>query len=137
MDFFLFCLWIEFFYFYGGYMKTITKRDGRIASFDERKIYHAIQKAQLHSNLQDDEFAKKCTSEVVNHLCSLNKTSTTVENVQDVIENTLIMFGASEVAKNFILYRSERSRIRESKTRLMKSIYDITFKDAKDNDVKR
>ena len=40
-------------------------------------------------------------------------------------------------AKAYILYRAERSRIRESNTRLMKVYEDITYSDAKDSDIKR
>ncbi len=49
----------------------------------------------------------------------------------------MIQQNEPEIAKEYILYRGERTRIRNSKTRLMKTLYDITYKDSKDNDIKR
>ena len=60
-----------------------------------------------------------------------------VEDVQDEIEKVLIEHNEAEVAKAYILYRANRTRIRESKTHLMETLKDITFKDAKDNNTKR
>jgi ribonucleoside-triphosphate reductase len=61
----------------------------------------------------------------------------TVEQVQDIVEEILMQRGHPQVAKSYILYRAERSRIREMNTRLMRIYEDITFKDSKDSDIKR
>ncbi len=45
--------------------------------------------------------------------------------------------GEAEIAKAYIRYRAERTKVRERKTNLMKSLHDITFKDSKDEDSKR
>src|SRR5690606_11959435 len=45
--------------------------------------------------------------------------------------------GHAKTAKEYILYRAERSRAREMNSRLMKILEDLTFKDAKDADIKR
>ena len=60
-----------------------------------------------------------------------------VEEVQNIIENVLIEMGEAEIAKAYIRYRAERTKVRERKTNLMKSLHDITFKDSKDEDSKR
>jgi ribonucleoside-triphosphate reductase len=60
-----------------------------------------------------------------------------VEDIQDIVERVLIEEGLTQTAKKYILYRAERTRIREMKTRLMKTYEDITFKESKDNDLKR
>ena len=49
----------------------------------------------------------------------------------------LIENGHARTAKEFILYRAERTRVRDMNTRLMKIYEDLTFKEAKDNDTKR
>lgn len=49
----------------------------------------------------------------------------------------LIENGHARTAKEYILYRAERTRVREMNTKLMKIYEDLTFKSAKDNDVKR
>lgn len=60
-----------------------------------------------------------------------------VEDIQDQVEQVLIAEGYAKTAKAYILYRAERSRTREAKTRLMHILEDITFKDASESDVKR
>ena len=60
-----------------------------------------------------------------------------MEEIQDAVERVLIENGHARTAKEFILYRAERSRVREMNTRLMKTYEDLTFKEAKDNDIKR
>jgi len=60
-----------------------------------------------------------------------------VEEIQDVVERVLIEEGMAKTAKEYILYRAERTRIREMNTRLMKIYEELTFKESKDNDLKR
>ncbi len=60
-----------------------------------------------------------------------------VEHVQDIVERVLMDNGYVQTAKAYILYRAERSRIREMNTRLMQTYEEITFAEAKDSDVKR
>ena len=54
-----------------------------------------------------------------------------MEQVQDTVESVLIEFGHVRTAKQYILYRAERTRVREMNTRLMRIYEDITFKDSK------
>ncbi|MDU7904337.1 MAG: anaerobic ribonucleoside triphosphate reductase, partial [Peptostreptococcaceae bacterium] len=49
----------------------------------------------------------------------------------------LIEKGHAKTSEEYIIYRTERNRIRNSKSRLMKSIGEITFADADDADIKR
>lgn len=119
-------------------VKQIIKRDGRRRKFDERKIYSAIYKAQLACEQDDPEVISLITSRVVgviNHRFD-NKVPT-VEEVQDIIEKVLIECGETDVAKAYIVYRAERSKVRERKTNLMQALSDITFKPSKDADNKR
>ena len=59
-----------------------------------------------------------------------------VEQLQDAVEKVLVDNGHTRTAKEFILYRAQRSRVREMNTELMKVYEDLTFKSAKDNNVK-
>lgn len=119
-------------------MKSIIKRDGRVVEFDNLKILTAIEKAQQATGqnnfLSAQEITEKVLKNIERQFCDCLPT---VEDVQDIIEKTLINNNQVEVAKNYILYRAERTRIRDSKTRLMQSIHDITFQNSKDNDLKR
>lgn len=119
-------------------MKKIIKRDGRKANFDERKIYDAIMCAFRSQNRNEPQKAEEITDFVVSSLDEeFGRKIPTVEQVQDLIEKTLVEKGEIEVARAYILYRAERTRIREANTQLMQVLKDITFKTSKDNDVKR
>ena len=116
-------------------MKTIIKRDGRKEEFDIKKIEKAIFKAAKAVGGKDKELAKSLALKVEENL--VNIAEPTVEEIQDVVEKTLINEGHAATAKEYILYREERTRNREMNTRIMKTYEKLTFQDAKDNDVKR
>ncbi len=119
-------------------IKKIKKRDGRYVEFNIDKIAEAIYKAAQVLGGNDYEMALLLAKEAEKHLIDdLNVTTPTVEEIQDTVEKILIENGHARTAKEFILYRAERTRIREMNTRLMKIYEDLTFKDAKENDIKR
>lgn len=116
----------------------IKKRDGREVAFDKQKIVNAIYKAANALGGTDYEESVYVADMVVRYLEEhLGEAVPTVEQVQDVVEQMLIENGNARTAKEYILYRADRTRVREMNTRLMKIYEDLTFKDAKDNDVKR
>ena len=119
---------------------NIRKRDGRMVEFDQAKIENAILRAfQASSSAKGRETAQALAERVVAELENNESVSSTptVEQVQDTVERVLIEKGFVRSAKAYILYRAERSRVREMNTRLMKTFEDITFKDAIDSDIKR
>lgn len=118
-------------------IEYIEKRDGRKARFDLQKITDAIFKAAQAVGGNDYSSAEKLAEQVRTTLELENTENPTVEHVQDTVEKVLIENGHARTAKEFILYRAERTRVREMNTRLMKIYEDLTFKSAKDNDVKR
>ena len=116
----------------------IKKRDGREVPFNIEKIANAIFKAAQAAGGQDYKTSVNLAEKVIN-LCDekLKGQIPGVEDIQDMVEKVLIEEGHTKTAKEYILYRAERSRIRNMDTRLMKVFEDLTFKDAKDNDIKR
>jgi ribonucleoside-triphosphate reductase len=60
-----------------------------------------------------------------------------VEEIQDIVERALIEAGYVETAKAYILYRAQRSKVREMRNRLMNVYEGLTFQDAQENDLKR
>lgn len=115
----------------------IKKRDGRNVTFNIEKIANAIYKAAQSVGGSDYEEALELSGKVVDMLMSSDLTSPTVEQIQDCVEKVLIEEGHAATAKAYILYRSTRTRAREMNTRLMKVYEDLTFKSAKDSDLKR
>ena len=100
-------------------LENIQKRDGMIVPFDENRITHAILKAMSMSDEGSEEAAEKVMEDVVDTLLVLKKEQggkkfvPQVENIQDIIENKLISSNFAKTAKHFILYRTERSSLRQ------------------------
>lgn len=116
----------------------IKKRDGREVTFNIEKIANAIFKAASATGGRDYDTALRLAEKVVDYIeRKLEKRTPTVEEIQDAVEKVLIEMGHARTAKEFILYRAERTRVREMSTRLMKVYEDLTFKEARDNDMKR
>ncbi len=119
-------------------ISQITKRDGRQVPFTVDKIANAIFKAAQALGGNDYQTAYQLALQVEDYLeNTLGNTTPTVEQVQDVVERILVENGHARTAKEYILYRAERTRVREMNTRLMKVYEDLTYQDAKQNDVKR
>ena len=120
-------------------VKTIIKRDGRTAEFHPEKIADAVEKSfQACAAMQGRDTAEKIAATVVEKLESGAIEGTpTVEGVQDLVEETLIESGFVQTAKAYILYRAERSRVRDVNSRLIQTLKDITFSKAADSDMKR
>ena len=116
----------------------IKKRDGREVPFNMEKIADAIFKAAVAVGGSDYKISMDLAEQVVRLVEeNLDTDIPTVEQVQDAVEKVLIENGYASTAKAYILYRAERTRIREMDTRLMQVYQDLTFKDAQDNDLKR
>ena len=116
---------------------TITKRDGRQVPFNVQKIADAIFKAAVSAGGHDHSMALDIAAKACNLLESQGQAAPTVEDIQNAVEKTLIEEGHAATAKQYILYRANRTSTREMNTSLMEIYKDLTFKDAKDNDIKR
>ena len=96
----------------------VRKRDGEIIPFDEARIINALNKAiKSVEGKEDLKLAKKISGKVVSVLSKKfgEKRFPGVEDIQDIVEDVLIKKDLSKVAKAYIIYRSERAKIRESK----------------------
>ena len=117
---------------------TIQKRDGRTVHFDINKIASAIEKAfSATVGKKDYAVCLDLAQEVSNQFEEKGIDAPSVEQIQDSVERILIDHGYVRTAKAYILYRAERTRIRNMNDRLMKTFEDITYKDATDSDIKR
>ena len=119
-------------------LETIVKRDGRIVPFDLHKIADAVFKAAQAAGGNDYNTAVSVAEEVAAYLeAEGSDRQPSVEEIQDVVEKVLVERGHARTAKEYILYRANRTRVREMNTRLMKIYEDLTFKSAAENDIKR
>jgi len=118
----------------------IIKRDGREVPFNIEKIANAIFRAAQAVGGSDYDEAMTLACEVSEKIEERSKALgqiPAVEDIQNMVETVLIKKGHARTAKEFILYRAERTKIREMNTSLMKTYEDLTFKSAIDNDIKR
>ena len=106
-------------------MTSIIKRDGRTQEFDKQKIIEAIKKAfvAVDGTLTKAgvNIARRIAKSIEKEITH-SKETFTVEQIQDKVENALMATERKDVAKAYILYRQERSRIRHLNTDLMKNI---------------
>lgn len=100
----------------------IIKRDGRKVDFDRNKIIKAVLAAFDEVDGEITPEAKRKATVITNHIESLNKKSMNVEDIQDIIETMLMDGKRKDVARAFVIYRNDRTRVREQNTNLMKSI---------------
>ena len=115
---------------------NVLKRDGSVMPFDTDKIRNAIEKAaRATGNEMTSVHIDRATEAVVSALPATVLPS--VEQVQDLVEETLIEQGFATTAKAYILYRAERARIRQQKDELMQLYKEITFTEVKEADLKR
>lgn len=116
----------------------IIKRDGRKVSFNIEKISKAIYKAAVEVGGNDYELAEDLAQKICEYLEEkIDGKIPTVEQVQDATEKILIEEGHATTAKAYILYRAERTRLREMNSEIMKTFEELTFSNSKDNDIKR
>ena len=100
----------------------IRKRNGSISHFNQDKISNAIFKALEATNKPDKELATELTNGVLNKLAEHGfsaEYAPSVEDIQDLVESTLIDQGHSDIARAYILYRHERRKVRDEKMRIL------------------
>ena len=96
----------------------IIKRNGAEAQFDISKIEMAITKANLaaEEKFRMTPLQIKRITEHVLIACEEMGRSPAVEEIQDLVEKSIMAHGAFEVAKEYITYRYIRSLARQSNT---------------------
>ena len=103
-------------------INEIRKRSGVVTAFNKDKISNAIFQALAATSKADRGVADKLAADVVNKLVEQGFTSSrapTVEDIQDIVESTLIDSGNSDIAKAYIVYRHERRKLRDEKMKVL------------------
>ena len=100
----------------------IRKRNGKVDSFNMDKITNAIFRALAATSKADRGLAEELAQGVVSKLMTQGFSASrqpSVEDIQDMVESTLIENGHSEIAKAYILYRHERRKVRDEKMKVL------------------
>ena len=119
-------------------IQMIVKRDGRVVPYDKEKIAMAVLSAMKASGEGSVAEAARIADAVEGTLegrCGTEPPQ--IEVIQDTVEQELMHHEFPGTAKAYIIYRATRTRARESRTSLMKTIDEIASKDARLSDLKR
>lgn len=98
-------------------MLKVRKRNSQIVDFDLSKISDAIKKAFTAESMEyTNEIIEMIALKTTSNFQSKVKSSIiSVEDIQDSVETTLIQVGYDKIAKAYILYRSQREKVRKLK----------------------
>ncbi len=96
-------------------ISKVKKRNGTIVDYNAKNIENAIKNAMRSVDVQEDEALLKAIVDDVQQLLveRFRNTVPHVEDIQDLVEETLIQFNYPNVAKSYILYREQRRRVRD------------------------
>ena len=103
-------------------INEIRKRSGAVTAFNQDKISNAIFRALAATSKADRALADQLANKVVQKLVEQGFTSSrtpSVEDIQDIVESTLIDCGNSDIAKAYIVYRHERRKLRDEKMKVL------------------
>lgn len=105
------------------FMKVL-KRDGRKVKFDRNKIIWAVQESFRDVDGEVTFYAiqkaKEIAEKAETHFAEQKLVK--IEEIQDFVEASLMATKRKDVAKNYILYRNQRDRVREQNSELLKVI---------------
>lgn len=102
-------------------MKVI-KRDGRVVEFDKSKITNAVLKAYREVDGDIKEQSVWDAENITEHICKRLCDESSVEEIQDMVEKELMKSSRKDVAKAYVIYRNDRTRLRQRNSKLMKTI---------------
>lgn len=96
-------------------LESVQKRSGEVVPFDAKKIFEAIKSAVDVTLEISEADIVKITQDVLKRLDKkYDGQIPTVEDIQDVVIQTLMDAHAYKTAESYIIYRQKRSEIRNS-----------------------
>ena len=103
-------------------VQIVIKRDGREDVYNPNKIHTAISKAFTEVDGVVTDESKVIIDRITNQITESGKKKMSVEEIQDIVETKLMQSSRKDVAKVYILYRNERTKIRDRNSRLIQSV---------------
>ena len=101
-------------FFIGDYIMQIIKRSGQAENYQPHKIKEAIRRAfSSTSESISEEILENLLKAVQDKLTP--DVNWSVEQIQDLVERTLMEQGFYETAKSYILYRQKRFELRKER----------------------
>lgn len=112
---------------------SVRKRDGRIVPFNQSRITNAVLKAMKASGEGNERDAQQVSDKVVKELTKKFPPTHIphIEEIQDVVEETLILFDFPKTAKSYILYRQQRTDLREKRREIPEHVKKLATESKK------
>lgn len=98
-------------------MISVLKRNGGLAQFNPEKITTAIKLSMAETKGSIDEDLAASISQTVTESLTNYQSPVSVETVQDLVEHFLMESPRKDAAKRYILYRYERDKTRDTRTK--------------------
>jgi len=93
----------------------VIKRDGRVVDYDGTKIIMAMKKANDEVHLHDQITDQKM-KDIERLISEMARSQIQVEEIQDLIEHSLVQEQKYELAKKYIIYRYKHALMRKANT---------------------
>ena len=115
----------------------IIKRNGATESYDREKIAVAIRKSFASTQKEITDEAVYTIVDEVELFLHQNEANRSVERIQDEVERSLMEHGFYAEAKNYILYRWQRTERRKVLSQIITGTGDDTISKYTERDTKR
>lgn len=103
-------------------VNIVIKRDGREDIFNSDKVKTAISRAFVEIDGAVTDESNIVIDRIANEISKTNKKKMLVEEIQDIVETKLMASNRKDVAKAYILYRNERTKVRDRNSKLIKAV---------------
>lgn len=94
-------------------MAKVVKRNGKIVDYNNGKILTAIRNAMYETEAGVDESLLAVLGANIDETIMKVNDELSVDEIQDIVEVELMSSSRKDVAKRYIIYRSERDRTRD------------------------
>ena len=105
-------------------MLIVIKRDGREDSFNQSKIANAIRKAFIEVDGATNEESEAIINRISTEIANIKTDKMSVEEIQDIVETKLMKSTRKDIAKAYILYRNERTKVRDRNSKLVQKVME-------------
>ncbi len=108
-------------------LSFVIKRDNTKMPFDQEKILSAVKMAGEATGEFEEEEARLLAKQVLKVLKyrTYEKNYPTIEQIQDVVEQTLIVNNFIKTARAYIVYREQRAKMRQDKKAVVDAVSSI------------
>lgn len=103
----------------------VKKRGGQLVKFRSEKIAEAIERAA--ESVEKTAKIELLVEQITQRINKEHQTVVLIEEVQDIVEDTLVKNNLTDIARAYMLYRRKKQEEREAKTAILGQITKTDF----------